>query len=89
MKHDIIFPAQCSCGHIFENYWAGDNDDGVIAFNWCGNCRKRTNLYTPHHIKLINKIRQLVIEDVPHRYQGRLLDLLENLGGKTNEQRAA
>jgi hypothetical protein len=38
-----IYPAQCSCGHIYlERYQFKEvTDQGYIGFCWCGWCRKR------------------------------------------------
>lgn len=76
LTEGIIFPAQCSCGHLFlENYWmASAKEDGIIAFAYCGFCRKRTDIYQPAFIKLKEKLRRIVIEDVPHQFQQRLLE---------------
>ena len=42
-KPIIVWPVQCSCGHIFlEKYqWKKPNDKGEIGFCWCGFCRKK------------------------------------------------
>lgn len=38
-----IFPAQCSCGHLFLERYQFDepNKDGEIGFCWCGFCRTK------------------------------------------------
>jgi len=40
---EIIFPVQCSCGHImWENYRFNEvTNEGYIGFSWCGFCRKK------------------------------------------------
>lgn len=39
----VIWPAQCTCGHIFlERYeFTEPNECGEIGFCWCGFCRTR------------------------------------------------
>ena len=39
----VIYPAQCSCGHLFlERYqFTKPNEQGEIGFCWCGFCRTR------------------------------------------------
>lgn len=41
---EIIYPAQCDCGHIFlEKFkFKEPTEEGNIAFCWCGFCMKRT-----------------------------------------------
>jgi len=44
----VIFPVQCSCGHLFlEKYqFRQPTKEGIAGFCWCGFCRTRLNLYT-------------------------------------------
>ncbi len=42
-KIKAIYPAQCSCGHLFlEKYQFSEvTEEGNIGFCWCGFCRTR------------------------------------------------
>ena len=42
----IIWPVQCSCGHLFlEKYLLPKpNDNGEVGFCWCGFCQTRLNV---------------------------------------------
>ena len=42
-KPMIIWPAQCSCGHMFlEKYqWEKPNDKNEVGFCWCGFCKTK------------------------------------------------
>ena len=42
----VIFPAQCSCGHLYlEKYLLQKpTKDGVVGFCWCGFCKTRLNV---------------------------------------------
>ena len=42
-EEKIIFPAQCSCGHLyFERYvFLEPNKNGEIGFAYCGFCRTK------------------------------------------------
>lgn len=42
-KHSAMYPAQCSCGHLFlEKYQFNEiTDEGYIGFCWCGFCRTK------------------------------------------------
>jgi hypothetical protein len=39
----VIFPAQCSCGHLFlERFMLGEpNEKGEVGFCWCGFCQTK------------------------------------------------
>jgi hypothetical protein len=39
----VIYPAQCSCGHVYiERYqFSEPTEEGNIGFCWCGWCRKK------------------------------------------------
>ena len=39
----VIYPAQCSCGHLYlERYkLAEPTSAGAVGFCWCGWCRKK------------------------------------------------
>ena len=37
----MIFPAQCSCGHIFLEHFITPDGKG---FSWCGFCRTRADV---------------------------------------------
>jgi hypothetical protein len=43
----VIFPAQCSCGHIFlEKYMLPKpNENGEVGFCWCGFCKTRVPVF--------------------------------------------
>ncbi len=42
---EIIFPAQCSCGHLYlERYQFKEPVNGIISFCWCVFCHKRYNI---------------------------------------------
>ena len=46
---EAIYPAQCSCGHLFlEKYQLSEpNKNGEIGFCWCGFCRTKL-MVKPH-----------------------------------------
>jgi predicted SprT family Zn-dependent metalloprotease len=39
----VIYPCQCSCGHLYlEKYQFNEvTDEGYIGFCWCGFCRTK------------------------------------------------
>ena len=39
----VVYPAQCSCGHIYLERYQLDkpNNKGEIGFCWCGFCRTK------------------------------------------------
>ena len=39
----VIFPAQCSCGHIMQEKYMlpSPKENGEVGFSWCGWCRKK------------------------------------------------
>lgn len=46
-KVNLIYPAQCECGHIYlEKYQFNEPTElGIAGFCWCGFCRKRLNVF--------------------------------------------
>lgn len=54
-RHRVVWPSQCSCGHIYlEKYQFSElTDEGFIGFCWCGFCRKKRMVrpYESEHTK--------------------------------------
>jgi hypothetical protein len=63
-EHKIIFPAQCSCGHLFlENYTLNDTQPGdPVAFCWCGFCSTRLNIFADNTFLYVQKKPERVSE---------------------------
>jgi hypothetical protein len=69
-EHKIIFPAQCSCGHLFlENYTLNDTQPGdPVAFCWCGFCSTRLNIFADNTFLYVQKKPERVSEEALRYY---------------------
>ena len=47
----VVWPAQCSCGHLYLEKYAlrEPNEKGEIGFCWCGFCRTK-RMVKPHNV---------------------------------------
>jgi len=58
---------RCKCGKIFDSDFEMETNDGSCI---CDQCAEEINFR-----EVIEKIQQIVIEDVPHQYQERILNI--------------